>query len=303
MKPPHTRRFLPAAWFVLAASLVTAFGSSARSKDLSFHDFESLAQTWIAEAQKIYRFDEDALSLIWEAYCGQLDPVNGSEDRTAEQSKAEAFEIGSQLQLNESHQIDNILERLASVRYESNAVKKTAERPSDVDDILEKLKKEEEKLKKLSDGVVLKGSNHPSVQEAIAYGIQAHKDMCNDFKGKASACDAEFPTLSGKRPDLVTVNSNGLVIYEFKPDNSKAKSMGERQVAGYVKGVAAYYQKFFPNGRTLETNGEPDRDFGGSDMLKALKEEPRAWESDDKTLKIQTEVKTYRMCDKNRFQP
>jgi len=135
------------------------------------------------------------------------------------------------------------------------------------------------------------------VQYAIEYGKQQHKDMCDEYGGDPKVCDKNFPGFNG-RPDLVTVEGGHLVVYEFKPDNSKAKDKGERQVQGYLPGVVEYYQAFFEDGRNAGTQGEPDDDHGGKKFLQELKASKDTWSSDGSHLEAIPEVKTYNMCEK-----
>jgi hypothetical protein len=110
-------------------------------------------------------------------------------------------------------------------------------------------------------------------------------------------CDKNWPGVEG-RPDLVFVNGDGLWVYEFKPDNADAKSQGEQQVRGYVDGVVAYFQKFFPKGRESGYQGAPDSDHGGEDIVKKLQNTPSAWTSSGQTVQARWKVVTYPPCDK-----
>lgn len=148
-----------------------------------------------------------------------------------------------------------------------------------------------------NDGVVLKGSNHPFIQFAIEYGKKQHEEMCGRYGERPKVCDKTFPGAEG-RPDLVTVESGRLVVYEFKPDTSKAKDLGWNQVKRYLEPVVRYYQNFFVDGRNAGFKGEPDSDHGGREILEKLKQSKDAWSSDGKYLQAIPEVQTYRMCDK-----
>ena len=229
---------------------------------------------------------------IWEAYCGLLDPKI-KEDREF------ATDIAKQLQYKEEPIIEQLLEG-EFPRLMEMAKKLEPENKDKVSTIVEILKKEESNLRKLYDGVVLKGSNHPFIQFAIEYGKKMHDDMCDDFGESPRVCDKNFPGMDG-RPDLVTFESGHLVIYEFKPDNSRAKSLGWDQVKDYLEPVQEYYQSFFVNGREGEFKGEPDSDHGGKTMIEKLKASKDAWESDGKTLRVIPEVRTYRVCDQPRY--
>lgn len=257
----------------------------------SLSDLESRAGRFRSDAQSLYRLDEDDLNLIWEAYCGRFDPKI-KEDREF------AADIGKQLQDKEKGILDQLLAGdLPPLIQAANQLLQDAEAKDKAEDILEDLRKEESKLQKLYDGVVLKGSNHPFVQYAIEYGKDQHRDMCDRYGESPKVCDKDFPGADG-RPDLVTVERGHLVVYEFKPDNSRAKDLGWNQVKRYLAPVVDYYQKFFPDGREGELKGEPDSDHGGKDFLERLRQSKDAWSSDGKYLQAIPEVQTYRMCDK-----
>ena len=255
-------------------------------------DLESQSNEFRSDAQELYKLDNDNMMQIWEAYCGLLDPKI-KEDREF------ATDIAKQLQYKEEPIIEQLLEG-EFPRLMEMAKKLEPENKDKVSTIVEILKKEESNLRKLYDGVVLKGSNHPFIQFAIEYGKKMHDDMCDDFGESPRVCDKNFPGMDG-RPDLVTFESGHLVIYEFKPDNSRAKSLGWDQVKDYLEPVQEYYQSFFVNGREGEFKGEPDSDHGGKTMIEKLKASKDAWESDGKTLRVIPEVRTYRVCDQPRY--
>lgn len=232
---------------------------------------------------------------IWEAYCGLFDPKI-TEDREF------AADIGRQLQDKEKGITEQLLGGdLPSLVQDARRIQDNSDASSDDKDaakgIEEDLHKEEEKLRKLYDGVPLRGANHPFVQYAIEYGKKQHEDMCDKFGEQPRVCDKNFPGMDG-RPDLVVVDSGHLVVYEFKPDNSAAKDRGWKQVQGYLSSVAAYYESFFENGRNSNFKGEPDSDHGGKKILDNLKNSADAWTSDGKHLNPVPHVETYSMCDK-----
>jgi hypothetical protein len=274
--------------FVFSLVLILCSGSA--NAQNSIHELESLASRFHNEAQALYRLDAEDLNRIWEAYCGEMDPYSAED-------KEFAANIGSQLQNREKGIVEQLLGK--DVPELKNSAKKLMEGPdkSKAQEIFDDVEKEETNLNRLLDGVVLKGSNHPFVQYAIEYGKKQHEDMCGEYGGDPKVCDKNFPGLNG-RPDLVTVQSGHLVIYEFKPDNSKAKDKGERQVAGYMPGVVAYYQAFFEDGRNAGFKDKPDSDHGGVKFLEELKASKDAWSSDGRELQAIPEVKTYNMCEK-----
>jgi len=273
--------------FVFSLMLIPC---SSNANGQSINDLESQASRFHNEAQALYRLDDEDLNRVWEAYCGEMDPYSAED-------KEFAANIGSQLQNREKGIVEQLLGKdVPELKNSAKKLMQGADR-SKAQEIFDSVEKEETNLNRLLDGVVLKGSNHPFVQYAIEYGKKQHADMCEEYGGDPKVCDKNFPGLKG-RPDLVTVESGHLVIYEFKPDNSKAKDKGERQVAGYLPGVVAYYQAFFEDGRNAGFKGEPDSDHGNIKFLKQLKASRDAWSSDGSELQAIPEVKTYNMCEK-----
>jgi hypothetical protein len=276
---------------LVSLSLAVAILTPLVGNSQSISELESRADRFRSDAQSLYRLDDDDMNLIWDAYCGRFDPKI-KEDREF------AANIGQQLQNKEKGVLDQLLAGdLPPLVQGANKLLEDADTKDKAQNILDNLKKEESNLQKLYDGVVLKGSNHPFVQYAIEYGKKQHEDMCGRYGEQPKVCDKDFPGAEG-RPDLVTVESGHLVVYEFKPDNSKAKDLGWDQVKRYLAPVADYYQKFFGDGRNGEFKDAPDSDHGGKDILEKLKQSTDAWSSDGKYLQAIPEVKTYNMCDK-----
>ena len=267
---------------------------TANASSQTISELESQSNEFRSDAQDLYKLDSDNMMQIWEAYCGLFDPKT-------KEKREYATDIAKQLQYKEQGIIEQLLAgefpRLMEMAKKLDA---DPENRDKVSSIVELLKKEEANLRRLYDGVVLKGSNHPFVQFAIEYGKKQHEDMCDDFGESPRVCDKNFPGMDG-RPDLVTFESGRLVIYEFKPDNSRAKSLGWDQVKDYIEPVAEYYQGFFVDGRESEFKGEPDSDHGGKAMIEKLKGSKDAWESDGRTLRVIPEVRTYRICDQPKF--
>ena len=276
--------------FALAFAFLLPVGNAQ-----SISDLKSRAERFHSDSEALYRLDEQNLQQIWEAYCGVFDPKI-KEDREF------ASDIARQLQDKEKGVIEqllagdlpHLLEDAKKIQEDSNADSKDKD---DAKDNAEDLRKEGQKLNDLYNGVPLKGSNHPFVQYAIEYGKKQHEEMCGKFGDQPRVCDRPFPGMDG-RPDLVVVDSGHLVVYEFKPDNSKAKDRGWKQVADYLPGVVSYYQNFFEDGRNAGFKGEPDSDHGGVEMLKNLKNSSGAWSSDGKQLQAVPMVQTYNMCEK-----
>jgi hypothetical protein len=259
----------------------------------SVSELKDKAQRFQSDSESLYRLDDDDHQQIWEAYCGVFDPKI-QEDREF------AADIARQLQSKETgiieqllgHDLSSLLEGVKKITDSSDA---SSEDKNEAKAVEEALRNQEKKLHDLYNGVPLKGSSHPFVQYAIEYGKKQHTDMCGKFGNTPRVCDQDF---SGIRPDLVVVDSGHLVVYEFKPDNSKAKSRGWKQVADYLPVVVNYYQQYFEDGRNGGFKGEPPSDYGGAEILKILKNSPDAWSSDGKTLLAIPQVQTYSMCDK-----
>jgi hypothetical protein len=256
----------------------------------SISELESLVSRFVSDAETIYRYDEEGRTAIWEAYCGKLDP--GSKKF----NERFAAEVGLNYQQRERDEVSRLLSQVGRIAEMTDKLQKGPDKDK-ASNFLEKMRREEKKLQELDQGVVLKGSNHPFTQYAIEYGKSQHKSMCGSYGEDPRVCDKSWPSMSG-RPDLVFVDGDGLWIYEFKPDNSDAKSAGEEQVREYLNGVQQYYQNFFPKGRTGEINGSPDSGYGGRTMVEKIKNNSRAWSSDGMAIQARTKVVTYSRCDK-----
>jgi hypothetical protein len=253
----------------------------------SLSELESLTNRFSSDANELFRLDADAHHRIWEAYCGEFD-VYLDADREL------AADFARQLQTREEEQVKQVLNSIPNIK---NLAERLQSGPdsSKVRELVEGVNKKEGQLNDLRNGVVLKGSNHPFVQYAIEYGKQKHESMCGSHGGTPKVCDQTFPSFKG-RPDLVTVEGGHLVIYEFKPNNDRAKSNGQKQVEEYLPEVVAYYQTFFPEGRNGKTKGKPDGDLGGENMLIELKKSD-TWVNDNMTIEAIPHVDTYDMCE------
>jgi len=256
----------------------------------SLYDLESKVTRFRSDAQSIYRFDEEARQKIWEAYCGQLDPGYG------EGNTRFAAEVGQNFQQRQRDSVHRLLSEIGPLAEGIDRFQRSDSKDRDkAGALLDVVRREERTLQGLEAGVVLKGSNHPFTQFAVEYGKRQHSDLCGREGEQPKVCDKNWPGISG-RPDLVFVNDSALWIYEFKPDNSAARDMGERQVREYVGGVVAYLQQFFPKGREGGVVGSPDGDRGA--IVEKLQRTPRAWSGDGSTIQVQTKVVTYPMCEK-----
>jgi hypothetical protein len=72
---------------------------------------------------------------------------------------------------------------------------------------------------------------------ASVVGRAQHKTFSATMKAKGH--EGETTLLNGKRADGIKTNKNGSggIVYELKPNNSKAIARGQKQVAGYVNQV------------------------------------------------------------------
>lgn len=258
-------------------------------------DLESKVNDFISHSQSLYRLNDDSLNIIWETYCGEEDP-------SYPESKQYATLIGQELQRKEQEQFQQLYEgELPPLKEAATELLKNEETKDRAQVVLDILKKEEKNLFKLIDGAVLRGSNHPFTQFALEYGKKQHEEMCDRYKDNSiRVCDRDFSGADG-RSDLVTVSNGHLIVFEFKPDNSKAKNLGWDQVKRYLAPVVSYYQDFFEDGRNGGFKKDPadnPEDYGGKKIFELLKESKDAWSSDGKYLQAIPQVETYRVCDK-----
>ena len=210
------------------------------------------------------------------------------------EDKEYAAVIARELQYKEKELIENYLGVARDLEDRAEDMISAKESEARAGTVPEGVRREESNLQKLYDGAALKGSNHPFVRYAIEYGKKQHESMCDQYKDVGRVCDQEFSGANG-RPDLVTVTNGLLMIYEFKPNNSKARDKGWDQVKRYRAPVVAYYQQYLPDGPSGPVNGSPPGDYGGDQIIKALQNSSRAWNG--KSLQATPEVKTYDMCD------
>ncbi len=283
---PANRRL--AAAFLASCLALLALLPLSSAQDLEA--LEDEVEAFQESAQGIYRFNEEAMRVIWEAYCGLLDP--NSEDY----NKDFAFEIGLDYQQQQEDQWEELMDQVGPLIERLETLQENPETEDRAEELLEIVTEEASKLQRLEEDVVLKGANHPFVQFAINYGVQKHKDLCGSTGESPKICDKTWPTVDG-RPDLVYLDSSGLWILEFKPNNERAKSEGERQVRDYVDGVEAYFQNFFPQGRQGGYSSTPDSDHGGEDMAKKLLATDEVWTSNGDAIEASWKVVTYDRCE------
>jgi ATP-dependent Clp protease ATP-binding subunit ClpA len=94
--------------FVAGAGVVL-FSTTAFSQDLSKVQGET--ETWVRDAQSIYRLDCESKKKIWEALCGLLDPEDGEEYNVIF-----AKDIAYQLQQDEKSKVEPVLSKLKELR-------------------------------------------------------------------------------------------------------------------------------------------------------------------------------------------
>jgi hypothetical protein len=254
-------------------------------------DLQSRADAWISKSKEVYRLDCDDMKQIWVAYCCEYEVTK---ERDREEARSVADKMKDDAQSTIKHQLDDYgslksdAERLKAGDTESQATK-----------ILEAIKVEADLLGKLDKGAWL-GANNPLIQFAIEYGKQKHEDMGRSSDFYCDVVDKEIPGGDG-RPDCVSARK--CMVYEFKPDNDRAKTKGEQQLfssPNYVATVNQYYSAL------ITKNEKPDSDRGGEDIIKRIHENKECYEGDwpdggdpkgEIKTKFRGEVKTYRPCE------
>ena len=269
--------------------------TAATYADTSPAEIQTKVRAFIDSAAALYRLDKDDMTQVWDAYCGFFDPDNPED-------AAFAADIGKQLQESESGQRDKLLKQLPDLRTLITAGKQASTATADDKAALgraeDDLKKQEGYLNDLANGVVLKGSNHPFVQTTIAYGQAQHLEMCKEYgdSDKPKLCDVPFESMGDRRPDLIAFEGTHMVVYEFKPDNQRAKDRGLKQLEDYAPHVQDFFEKYFVSGPNKGYTGVPDDDpYQGQKMLDAIKAATDSWHDTD--LQVDQKVATYNMCD------
>lgn len=274
------------AWIVFAAAL--SLSSTVLHAD-DIGDLQSKADAWISASKQVYRLDCDDMKQIWEAYCSKYD-VTLEKDRDAARSIADKMKDDAQGAIQ--HQI----EEYDHLKNEAEGLK-NGDTESQAASILDAMKTEDDRLEKLKDKGAWRGANNPLIQYAIEYGKQKHNDMDSSSDYQCDVADKEISGADG-RPDCISARK--CTVYEFKPDNDRAKSKGEEQLARYVPAVNQYYSNQITGKET------PDSDLGGSDIIKLIHENKDCYEGDwpdggDPNGEIRTkfkgEIKTYTPCE------
>lgn len=249
---------------------------------------------------ELLHIDAEGRDLIWQAYCGKLDPNFEGDKRTAaligEEARTKQVEHIEAVK----GQIDGLVEDIETL-LQNPDLQQDSDIQEEMSEIIVALQKHEAKINKLESGVVLRGVDHPFTQWAVDQGKYMHLNLGKTRGEDPRAIDQVFPGLNG-RPDLVTVDNGVLTIREFKPECGD--NDGREQVAGYLEGVCRYYESFFEDGlhAGFKDGIEPPDDLhGGQAILDKLKNSPASWESDGRTLRAVGIVELYHPCDNNPY--
>lgn len=283
---PRSRTGLP-RWIIFGAATLMLSATLLRADDIG--DLQSKADDWVSKSKEVYHLDCDDMKQIWGAYCSEYD-VTQERDRDGARSVADKMKDDAQSaiqhQLEEYDHLKSDAERLKTGDAESQATK-----------ILDAMKTEADRLEKLKDKGAWRGANNPLIQYAMEYGKQKHEDMGRSSDFYCDVVDREISGADG-RPDCISARR--CTVYEFKPDNDRAKSKGEEQLSRYVPAVNQYYSGLITRKDT------PDSDRGGSDIIKRIHENKDCYEGDwpdggDPNGEIRTkfkgEIRTYRPCE------
>lgn len=260
--------------------IVAALGILTQTGQDAFKGFVALADRWIADARACYRVDCDGMTSIWTAFCG--DDWEDGDDPDKDGARSAANDIRSKMQ----SLIDPVLSRFASVDAAAQVPLNNPDTRDDAQRKYDELKAVQAKLQSLPQSGAYRGADHPLVQHAIEYGKQQHGSMSSSFN--CDVYDKRFGS-DDERPDCIVFSD--CAIYEFKPDNQRARDKGFDQLRGYLESVTRYYQGLIDSGDSA------DSDHGGSDALQKL----AGCIGDDKKITFKTDVKTYNMCE-NEYQ-
>jgi hypothetical protein len=226
---------------------------------------------------------------IWEAYCSKYD-VTQERDRDAARS------VANNMKDNAQSAIGGLLDEYDHLKSAAEQLK-TGSTEAQASRILEAMKPEFERLVRLKDKGAWRGADNPLIQYALEYGKQKHADMGRSSDFNCDVEDKDIPDADG-RPDCIS--GRRCMVYEFKPDNDRAKSKGEEQLSRYVPAVNQYYSNLITRKET------PGSDYGGSDIIKYIHENRDCYEGDwpsgeepkgEIKTKFKGEVKTYKPCE------
>lgn len=258
-------------------------GAHAYGDEASQRKAEELRQEvngWISDAKATYRLDCQSMEELWDAYCG------ADWEPTEEPDKEAARAVADKIQSRMRERIDDaLLRRHDDLRRRAEDLKKDDTQAA-AERILADIQTEYDRLTKLKDSGAWRGSNHPLVQYAIEYGKQEHIRMAASSSYACQVVDKAIPG-SSMRPDCISATN--CMIYEFKPDNRRAKDRGETQLDGYHPAVTAYYQKLIDQEKT-----SADPDLGGEEIMTKLRGQCMSGSS----VTFKRKVEPYYMCEK-----
>jgi hypothetical protein len=276
-------------WTTLVTIAIAMLSLSmiARTQDDSerkLADLKKEVDSWSQEARDIYRLDCQAMEQLWVVYCGESDwEPNEEPDKDSAREKAEQIRDG------QISKIQPLLSRYEDLKRRAEELKNgTTE--SAARDLLSAMETEDRRLEKLKDTGAWKGTYHPLVQYAVEYGKDRHSDM---ESSSSYACDVKDESFDGAdgRPDCVSASlgsSGNCTVFEFKPENQKAKDKGDAQLSRYVPAVTRYYERMIAEGRT------PDDRYGGQKIIDLIKARCMSGSN----VRFEPKVATYRMCEK-----
>jgi hypothetical protein len=256
-------------------SVVAAVGALRRSSGSEIDQLERDVRAWTRDAREAYRVDCQGMEQVWEAYCG------GDFERNEEPDKARASEVARNVERTMRARVDPLLTRLSSLEASVANMQAKSETKSKADALMRELAAEKPRLERLKRNGY-RGSNHPLIQYAIEYGKQQHASMERRFS--CDVADKPYPNAGG-RPDCVNVSR--CMVYEFKPNNQRARSQGNEQLGRYVPAVNRYYAQFLQG-------GAPSSELGGSSIMETIK---RSCVRDGRVV-FAGEVAPYNMCEK-----
>ncbi|MFA6093307.1 MAG: hypothetical protein WCU88_10260 [Elusimicrobiota bacterium] len=264
----------------LLCTLAAWISMSARpaSAAMSPEDFSRKAKEWTNKAKAFTQLDCKAMHDIWEAACGADSEPTETGDRNA--MRAQAQKIGQEIK----SKADPLAAEYKELDKWRDDWVKSFPLPKETEPVVKDMDKQWERIVKIQANGSLRGVNHPLVQQAEEYGKQQHKRMEAESRHSCGVKDTAFVG-GDERPDCVS--GAMCTIFEFKPENSRARGKGQSQLSRYQKQVTSYYQSCI-DGRKI-----PDSKFGGKDMIskivgKCLK---------SGKVEFKTSLSTYKMCE------
>jgi hypothetical protein len=202
---------------LLAGLLVVAVGFGVAWAKGDWSAAQSKAEDMKRKQMELRKLTPDEVRRVVEAVC------NAEEEDRRDVGRDAADRVASKV----SSELNN-LERSRDDAYKA------------IDEVLadDELKANHDSAKRLREEVsdrwksiermarnAMRGANHPLVSFLILKGIEEHKS----YQQSSSNCDAyEFETGS-RRADCLKADGDTCYVIELKPNNSRARSKGERQ--------------------------------------------------------------------------